>query len=138
MQAIKNWFSYRYCCVAAANPFAVMLKALRKPTTPCPRKPSVAQAYLQAHIDEVNIIHDERVGTSAAKGLSGISLRVAIAKELFAAEPEEVRRELQFRIDQEHEDTVARHKEAKLGAPSSDPEDQAECVPHYELLMAVY
>ena len=129
---MKNWCSYRYCRMAAANPFAGMLKALRKPTTPCPRKPSVAQVYLHDHIDEVNIIHDERIGTSAARGLSGISLRVAIAKELFAAEPEEIQREWQFRIDQEHEDAVERHKEAKLGVPSSNPEDQAEYVPCYE------
>lgn len=82
---MKNWFSYRYCRVAAANPFAAMLKALRKPMTQSLRKPSLAQTYLHAHVEDVNIIYDERVGTAAAKGLSGISLRVAIAKELFAA-----------------------------------------------------
>lgn len=125
-QCFKSWFSYRYTWLtktvtAKANLFRTLLKSLRKPLS-APRQVSVIQTYLSADKDAVNIIYDARKETDAR---TGISLRVAIAKELFKAEPEAVRQQWQQAVADRLEIAQARFREVKKGEPSSDPEDQA-------------
>lgn len=126
---MKTWFSYRYTRLtkassAKANPFKSMLKALRKPSGP-PRLVSVVQGYLSANIDTVNDIYEVR---KHSPGLKGIALRVAIAKELLEAETPEVQEQWKKSAAKAHEMAQERHKQAKKGEPSDDPEDQEESV----------
>lgn len=124
---MKGWYSYRYSRVAGpkakADPWKRMLKALRKPKGEKPRKSSLIQMYLSASIDRVNEIYEVREPTDR---LTGIRLRTVIAEELFAKEPEDVQQEWRDRVEEEYEDALEKHQEAKTGEPSDDPEAQAE------------
>lgn len=100
-----------------------MLKALRKPRTEKPKKGSVLQTYLSENIDRVNELYEIREPTHRQ---TGIRLRTIIAEELLAEESDEVKADLKRRIEEEHEEELEKHCEAKTGEPSDDPEAQAE------------
>ena len=80
---MKTWFSYRHSRLtttgARANPFRMMLQALRKPMGGHPRQMSVVQAYLSEHLEAVNREYERRA-PHAKK--TGIALRTQIAREM--------------------------------------------------------
>ena len=123
---MKTWFSYRHTRLATdgtrANPWKPMLRALRKPSGGCPKRPSLIQAYLSANKERVSTIYADRQATHEKKG---IALRTIIAQELYDAEDNEAKAGWTARMS-EYERADERYQEAKKGEPSNSPEDQKE------------
>lgn len=68
--------------------------------------------------------YDEAVDDTAQK--DRLKLRGAIARELFEAEPQEVKLRIRKESMEAHEEQLEKWTEAEDGLPSIDEEDQAE------------
>ncbi|GJE96992.1 hypothetical protein PsYK624_132020 [Phanerochaete sordida] len=120
---LKSWYSYRHNRANRAGgllEFLHLLRKLRKMPA-YPKRPSIAQLYLSEHVVRVNTIFEAR---GCENHTDAISLRVAIAQELFDQEPAEVRAKWREDAERSWEKALEAYKEEKSGAASRSPEAQ--------------
>jgi hypothetical protein len=126
-QKLKLWF----CRQAKGgggkdNPWAAWLKRLRTPTTAAPKRLSDWQFYMQHDDfkDRVTAAYEIRKEGVAEKDL--LNKRGEVARELLAAEPQEVRNRILREIEEEHAALREKHEDAVEGLPAIDEEGREE------------
>lgn len=108
------------------NPWAEWLTRFRTPTSPLPKKLADYQYYMQ-HEDfkekVTNTFNGRKEGVPVKLHLS---LRATVARELFVAEPQEVRTRMKEEAEDEHADLLEKYEDALEGLPALDEEDLEE------------
>jgi hypothetical protein len=104
------------------NVWGTWLTRFRTPATAAPKRLADYQFYMQ-HQDfksKVTDAFEERKGTLPAK--QHMKLRAEIARELLAAEPQEVRERIKEEAEEEHKAQSDKHEDALEGLPALDEE----------------
>ncbi|KAF7375728.1 hypothetical protein MSAN_00462300 [Mycena sanguinolenta] len=118
------------------NPWAEWLSRFRTPATPAPKKLADYQYYMQ-HEDFkgkiTQVFNERKAGVSAKEQLN---LRAKIARELFAAETQEVRMWIKDGVAEEHAAQLAKHEDALEGLPALDEEGMEEARGRFSELVA--
>ncbi|KAF7337192.1 hypothetical protein MSAN_02271400 [Mycena sanguinolenta] len=129
-QKIKHWFNRQRPghMGIQGNPFFHQLKQMRqKNDEPAPKRLADYQYYLQHpdHKDAVEARFQEECGDEPRK--KHLALRCKLAREMLAAETEDVRTRLKEECEKAHQTELAAWKEADKGWPSANPEVQKQC-----------
>ncbi|KAJ7223222.1 hypothetical protein GGX14DRAFT_557803 [Mycena pura] len=127
-QKVIWWFSRQNSAEEKGkNPWKVALKELRTPHGPAPRRHILWQFY-QSHADFKDQLAREFLAREYdQRPLSEhIKLRADLAKEMWGDEDEEVKTRIAREVEEEHAEAVAQYNEDSEGAPSADPDVQAE------------
>lgn len=113
------------------NPFTTWLAQLRRPSQKSPKRITDYQFYMQhdEFKDAVNAKFEEHHWD--AKREDVLSLRCAVARELFNAEPEEIKVRIRKEAVAEHEGELQRWLDANEGLPAVEVEEQAEWVLYF-------
>ena len=109
------------------NPWKAALKDLRAPQGGPPRRPILWQFY-QAHDDfrdGLQSLFEER-GYSSRPPSEHLRLRAALAQEMWEKEDEDTRSRIIGEAEEEFAEAVAQYEDDDGGAPSPDPNVQAE------------
>jgi hypothetical protein len=126
-QKIKLWLSHQGKAGAVkGNPWGDWLTRFRTPTTAPPRRLADYQYYMQ-HADYkakvAEAFNAQKMGAPLSETLN---LRAQVARNLFAAELQEVRTRIKEENEVEHADLAAKHEDALEGLPSLDEESLEE------------
>ncbi|KAJ7071709.1 hypothetical protein B0H15DRAFT_957613 [Mycena belliarum] len=126
-QKLKNWYNHRPTSLGLdANPFTPWLARLRRPTDAAPKRITDYQFYMQ-HIDfkgRVAARFDELHWD--APRTKHLSLRCAVAREMFEQEPQAVKNRIREEAAAELREERSRYADADLGLPSVEEADRAE------------
>ncbi|KAJ7219929.1 hypothetical protein GGX14DRAFT_559743 [Mycena pura] len=126
-EKIINWFSRKRSQLNPNNPFQPMLKQLRAPQGPAPRRIPIHQFYMAQAEFAPNIAAEfKRLGYEDKPMVDHINLRNVIAKEMLKNEPEEVQMRMKREVEEEYVEALERHQAGLEGLPSPDEADQAE------------
>jgi hypothetical protein len=110
------------------NPWTAWLARLRRPDDKSPKRITDYQFYMQ-HEDfkgAVATAFSEKYWDTPTS--ERLARRCDVARELFEAEPDEVKKRIREEAKLEHEGEVRRWQDAVEGLPSMEPEDQEEYV----------
>ncbi|KIM80440.1 hypothetical protein PILCRDRAFT_9622 [Piloderma croceum F 1598] len=126
---IKSWFYYQKSTKTTKNvPFALWITALRKPPGPAPKRLTPYHFYMR-HPDHEQKVSDVFDATWPATGKDHsytLAFRCDIAKELLAAETDEVRDQLEREGIEHHRKALEEHSVALQAKPSDKPEHQQQ------------
>ncbi|KAJ7219355.1 hypothetical protein GGX14DRAFT_389933 [Mycena pura] len=109
------------------NPFAPMMKGLRKPDGSRPRRRADIPFYM-SHPDFKDKVDAEfeRRGFNERDRDEHLALRIKVAKSLWLKEPAEVWERIKSEARDEHEEEMIAYRDAVEGLPSADPAAQKE------------
>lgn len=129
-QKIKAWFNYQRGLAGggAKNPWAPLLKELRRlGSTTAPKKLPDYQCYMQRpeNKEKIQQLFMERYPDNTG-GRGKINDRAGIARELLAAESEQVREQISKLAEAEHDLAMKDWKAARDGIGKLDEEEQQE------------
>src|ERR1700761_6004643 len=103
-----------------------MLKQLRAPQGPAPRRIPIHQFYMAQEEFAPNIAAEfKRLGYEDKPMADHINLRNIIAKEMLKDELEEVQMRMKREVEEEYVEATERHQAGLEGLPSPDEADQA-------------
>lgn len=114
---------------AVSNPFASMMKELRKPQEPMPRAISKWQYYM-SHPDHRADCDAEfkRRGGEDMPASKHLNFRRQVAEELLSLESETTQKSLVEEAAEKLKEELEEYHERQEGLPSCDPGVQEECV----------
>jgi hypothetical protein len=109
------------------NPFFTYLGQMRHQEDEAPPKRQTDFHFYLRHPDYKDAVADrfEELYSDAPRS-QHIALRCKVAREMLAAEPEEVRERLKMECDNAHAEELAAYEEEGQGLPSVEEEIQAE------------
>ncbi|KAJ6489835.1 hypothetical protein C8R45DRAFT_1096821 [Mycena sanguinolenta] len=127
---IKHWYNRQRPGQMGiqGNPFFHQLKEMRqKNDEPAPKRLADYQYYLQHpdHKDAIEVRFQDKYAEEPRK--NHLALHCQLAREMLAAEPEDVRARLKEECEEAHQAELAEWKEADQGWPSADPKVQKQC-----------
>ncbi|KAJ7915946.1 hypothetical protein B0H13DRAFT_2323814 [Mycena leptocephala] len=126
-QKIKTWYNHKRTALGLTkNPWTPWLARLRRPDDKSPKRITDHQFYMQ-HDDfkgAVTTTFNERHWDVPRS--ERLARRCDVARELFEAEPDEVKKRIREEAMLEHEGEVRRWHDAVEGLPSMEVEDQEE------------
>ncbi|KAJ7081899.1 hypothetical protein C8R43DRAFT_1142883 [Mycena crocata] len=140
---IRRWLKYRAQSLrhklssldARDNPFAVLLGKLAGVTTPPKARQGYQQYMRESYDTEIAGVvaqrwEDEYVDPTGAANTKkpGAPFRSKIARELFAALPEEKQAEIRGRAVEEGKNARVEYEKAKKEGPLKTPEARAKCI----------
>jgi hypothetical protein len=102
------------------------LKRFRTPTGPAPKKLADYQYYMQHEDFKQKITAEFDTRKDGVPAKEHLNLRATIARELFAAEPQEIRMQIKEEATAEHASLIDKNKDTLEGLPSLDEEDVTE------------
>ncbi|KAJ7094433.1 hypothetical protein B0H15DRAFT_946850 [Mycena belliarum] len=124
---LKSWYNHRRTALGMEyNPFTNWLARLRRPVDKMPKRIADYQFYMQ-HADykaAVNATFEDRHWDAPRS--ERLSLRCAIAREKFEAEPQAVKDRMRHEAMEELQEELARWKDAEEGLPSLEESDRVE------------
>ncbi|KAJ7734859.1 hypothetical protein B0H16DRAFT_1731617 [Mycena metata] len=126
---IKRWFNRQRPGAMGiyANPYFAHLKLLRAQHGNAPKRMPDYQFYFQ-HKDFKRAVAVRFTKDSAdVPKKHHMALRCEIAREMLAAEPQEVRTRITDESTAAHDVAMEKYSKDTEGVPSADPEIQAEC-----------
>ena len=115
LQSIHAWFPYhaRTAGIDVANPWLPVLRALRKPDSPAPKRHPAWQVWQKEHKDEV---------AKAAGAGASLGARVKEAVKLFEGKDAETRKQYEEKARRMYDEAIKGHEDALTGLPAPDEE----------------
>ncbi|KAJ7726345.1 hypothetical protein B0H16DRAFT_1735660 [Mycena metata] len=134
---IKTWYNHhRNALGLASNPYTPWLARLRRPEEACPKRVTEHQFYMQHDDHKARVESEFQSRHWDAPRKNHLTLWCGVARELFEAEPEEVKARIRQEARQEHKEQVALWKDAAEGLPSANEEDQKEARVRFSAVVA--
>ncbi|KAJ7755133.1 hypothetical protein B0H16DRAFT_1722345 [Mycena metata] len=127
VQKIKTWYNHHRGAMGLTNnPYTPWLARLRRPDQVCPKRVTDYQYYMQ-HDDYKEAVQNEfKTRHWDRPHNEHLALRCKVVCEFFEAEPEDVKDRIRLDAREEHEEEVARWRDAEDGLPSTNEEEQQE------------
>jgi hypothetical protein len=108
------------------NPWAPWLTRFRTPSRSAPEKLADYQHYMQQEEFKGTITDQFNLRKAGTKVTEHLKLRVQVVRELFAAEPQELRTRMKEEADAKHAALLEKHEDTLEGLPALDEEDIQE------------
>ncbi|KAJ7161805.1 hypothetical protein C8R43DRAFT_1123523 [Mycena crocata] len=124
---IKSWYNHRRGGAGmAANPWTPILAALGRKTGPQPKRMADYQLYMQMDEFKDRVVDKLTQDFPNVPREEALAARCKVARELLAAEPQDVKDRVRQAADDEHAVEIEAWREANDGLPSPADVDQAE------------
>ncbi|KAJ7224535.1 hypothetical protein GGX14DRAFT_557398 [Mycena pura] len=134
---IKTWYNHQRTARGMnSNVFTPWLSRLRRPEGSAPKHITDYQFYMQHADYKLSIEEEFKQRFWDQPRAQHLSLRCQVARERFLAEPQEVKDHIRREATEEHDDELARYKEAEEGLPSVNEEDQKEARLRFSAVVA--
>ncbi|KAK7050123.1 hypothetical protein R3P38DRAFT_3173183 [Favolaschia claudopus] len=117
------------------NPWADWLTRFRTPTTSAPKKLADYQYYMQQKVYKRKVTTEYDKRKESVPKDDRMKLRTIIARELLAAETQEIRDAMKQGAEAEHAALLEKHEDALAGLPALDEEGLIEARARFSALV---